>query len=323
MINIAIIGFGVVGSATYELVTQNAELIEKKVGDSVKVKKIVDILDFSNHPARALITKNFEDVMADPTISIVIETIGGLTFAYKFTKQALMGGKSVVTSNKELVATHGLELADIAKKNNVNYFFEASVGGGVPIIRPLKQCLAANNIEEIYGILNGTTNYILTKMRDEGMFYDDALKEAQAKGYAEYNPNADVDGHDPGWKMSILSWVAFGELIESDKIDKTGIRGITPEDIESARAAGSVIKLIARAKLIDGKVQCTVAPEVIPLSNPLALVDGVYNAIVVKGDFIGDAMFYGPGAGGKATASAVVSDIIEIARNMVATRERS
>ncbi|MCL2031729.1 MAG: homoserine dehydrogenase [Methanomassiliicoccaceae archaeon] len=323
MINIAIIGFGIVGSAAYEVAVQNAGLIEKRVGDSVKVKKIVDILDFENHPAPELLTKNFDDVMNDPTISIVIETIGGVRHAYEFTKKALMGGKSVVTSNKELVAMHGVELTEIAKKNNISYLFEASVGGGIPIIRPLKQCLAANEITEIYGILNGTSNYILTMMREEGKPFAEALKEAQAKGYAENNPTADIEGHDAGRKISILSWVAFGQTVDSEKIDRTGISNITSDDMEKAKAAGCVIKLIGRAKLINGKAHCTVAPELIPLSDPLAIVDGVYNAIVVRGNFIGDAMFYGHGAGGRATSSAVMGDVIEIARGIVASRKRA
>ena len=320
MINIAIIGFGVVGSATYYVATQNAGLIEKRVGDSVKVKKIVDILDFKDHPAPELLTKNFDDVMNDPSISIVIETIGGLKPAYQFTKAALMGGKNVVTSNKELVATHGLELIEIARQKNVQYLFEASVGGGIPIIRPLKQCLAANDIDEVYGILNGTTNYILSMMRKEGKSFEDALKEAQNKGYAERDPSADINGYDSSRKISILSWVAFGKLIESEKVKVKGISEITSEDITKAKAAGCVIKLIGRAKLVKGEVQCTVAPELVPLNDPLAIVDGVYNAIVVRGNFVGDVMFYGQGAGGRATASAVMSDVIELARGIVASR---
>jgi len=321
MINIAIIGFGVVGSAAYDVTIQNAGLIEKRVGDSVKVKKIVDIRDFDNHPARGLLTKNFEDVTNDPTISIVIETMGGLHPAYEFTKAALMSGKSVVTSNKELVATYGPELTDIAKKNKISYLFEASVGGGIPIIRPLKQCLAANEFSEIFGILNGTTNYILTKMREEGRPFAEVLKDAQEKGYAELNPAADIEGYDTGRKISILSWVAFGKGVEIEKIDRKGIGDITAEDIRKAKAAGGVIKLIGRAKMVDGEVHCTVAPEIIPLNDPLAIVDGVYNAIVVRGNFIGDAMFYGQGAGGRATASAVIGDVIEISRNIVASRK--
>jgi len=314
MINIAIIGFGIVGSASYELAVKNAKLIRERVGDSVKVKKIVDILDFPNHPAPELLSKNFDDVMNDPTISIVIETIGGVRAAYEFTKRALAGGKSVVTSNKELVATHGVELTDLAKKNNVHYLFEASVGGGVPIIRPLKQCLAANEFEEIYGILNGTTNYILTMMREEGKSFEEALKEAQAKGYAENDPTADIEGYDTGRKIAILAWTVSGQLVPIEKIDRKGISDITVEDIKKAKAAGKVIKLIGRAKFTGGKVRCTVAPEVIPLNDPMAIADDVYNAIAVRGNFIGDVMFYGPGAGGAATASAVMGDVIEIAR---------
>jgi homoserine dehydrogenase len=323
MINIAIIGFGVVGSATYDVATQNAELIKERVGDLIKVKKILDIRDFDDHPAKDLLTKNFDDVLNDKAISIVIESIGGLRPAYDFTKALLSVGKNVITSNKELVATHGLELMDIASKNRVSYLFEASVGGGIPIIRPIRHCLASNNIKEIFGILNGTTNYILTKMRDEKISFAEALKDAQDKGYAEYNPAADIDGIDTYRKISILSWLAFGKFVEYEKADIKGISGITGEDIIKAKAAGCAIKLIGRIKAVDGDVQCTIAPEQIPLSDPLALVDGVYNAIVVKGDFIGDAMFYGQGAGGKATASAVMGDVIEIARGMVASRKRA
>jgi homoserine dehydrogenase len=322
MINIAIIGFGIVGSASYYNATQNAELIKKQVGDSVKVKKIVDILDFPNHPAPELLTKNFKEVMDDPTISIVIETIGGVRHAYEFTKAALMGGKSVVTSNKELVAMHGIELTEIARQKNVSYLFEASVGGGIPIIRPLKQCLASNEICEIKGILNGTSNYILTRMREEGKPFAEALKEAQEKGYAESNPSADIDGHDAARKICILAWIAWGQMTDSEKIDTKGIADITIEDIKKAKAAGSVIKLVGRAKLIDGKVHCTVAPELVSLNDPLAVVDGVFNAIVVKGNFVGEVMFYGQGAGGKATSSAVIGDVIEIARGIVASRKR-
>ena len=316
MINIAIMGFGVVGSAAYDVTIQNANLIRERVGDAVKVKRILDIRDFDDHPARGLLTKNLDDIMNDKEISIVIETMGGLRPAYDFTKAALMNGKSVVTSNKELVAVHGQELTEIAKKNKASYLFEASVGGGIPIIRPLKQCLAANEISEIFGILNGTTNYILTKMREEGKPFAEVLKEAQEKGYAELNPSADIEGYDTCRKISILSWVAFGKSIDAEKIDRKGIGDITSKDIEKAKAAGRVIKLIGRAKLMNGEVHCTVAPELIPSDDPLAIVDGVYNAIVVRGNFVGDVMFYGQGAGGKATASAVISDVIEIARNI-------
>ena len=321
MINIAILGFGVVGSGTYYNATENAKLIEKRVGDSIKVKKIVDILDFPDHPAPELLTKDFNEVMKDPSISIVVETIGGVRVAYDFTKAALMGGKSVVTSNKELVAKHGIELTGIAKKNKVSYLFEASVGGGIPIIHPLKQCLAANNITDIYGILNGTSNYILTKMSKDGMSFDAALKEAQAKGYAENNPAADIEGHDTARKISILAWVASGTMIDSENIPTKGITEITAKDMEKAKAAGCVIKLIGRAKLADGKVECSVGPELIPLSEPLAIVDGVFNAIAVEGNFVGKTMFYGEGAGSRATASAVMSDVMEIARGIVAHRK--
>jgi len=318
MINIAILGFGIVGSGTYDLTVENADLIERKVGVPVRVKKIVDILDFSKHPAGKLVTKNFDDVRNDPSISIVIETIGGTRVAYEFTKAALLAGKNVVTSNKALVSEHGIELIEIAKKNNVQYLFEASVGGGIPIIRPLKQCLAANEIEEIYGVLNGTTNYILTRMRDAGILFADALKEAQAKGYAEKDPADDINGADAARKINILSWVAFGELVDYEKIQRKGVGDITPEDIKKAKADGVVIKMVARAKKVNGKIQCSVEPLRVPLGSPFALVDGVQNAIIVRGNFVGEVMFYGPGAGGRATASAVVSDVIELARKIVA-----
>jgi len=323
MINIAIMGFGVVGSAAYDVTIQNAGLIEKRVGDSVKVKKLLDIRDFEGHPARGLLTKNLDDLTNDPEISIVIEAMGGLKPAFEFTKKVLMSGKSVVTSNKELVATHGQELTDLAKENKVSFLFEASVGGGIPIIRPLKQCLAANEIDEIYGILNGTTNYILTKMREEGKPFAEALKDAQEKGYAELKPAADIDGLDTSWKISILSWVAFGKFVDIEKIGMKGIGGITAEDIANAKADGCVIKLVGRAKLINGKVHCTVAPETISSGDPLAIVDGVYNAIVVRGNFVGDVLFYGQGAGGRATASAVMGDVMEIARGIVASRKKA
>ena len=322
MINIAIAGFGIVGSASYDLTVSNAAQIEKKAGDKVRVKKIVDILDFSSHPAHDLFTKNFDDVMNDPSISVLIETIGGTRFAYDFTKRALARGKSVVTSNKELVAAHGPELVEIGEKNGATYLFEASVGGGVPIIRPIKQCLAANEITEIYGILNGTCNYILTRMRD-GKEFSEALKEAQEKGYAEKDPSDDIGGVDPGRKMSILSWTAFGKTIEESKIVRKGISDITPEDIKKAAAAGNVIKLIGRVRKEGDDIRCTVSPELIPTSDPLAMVDGVYNAIVVRGNFIGDVTFYGQGAGGRATASAIIGDVIEIAKNIVASRKHA
>jgi homoserine dehydrogenase len=254
---------------------------------------------------------------------MIIETIGGTRFAYEFTKRALAGGKSVVTSNKELVAMHGIELEEIAKKNNAVYMYEASVGGGVPIIRPLKQCLAANEIEEIYGIVNGTTNYILTTMRDQGKTFAQALKEAQDNGYAERDPTDDIEGRDILRKIRILSRIAFGKDIEDENVKMKGVGNVTAEDVKKAKEAGCAIKLIGRIKLVNDKVHCTISPELIPLGNPLALVDGVYNAIVVKGNFVGDVTFCGKGAGGRATASAVIGDVIEIARNIVASRKRT
>jgi len=315
MVNIAILGYGTVGSGVYEVVTKNAAGIKKKVGDDVKVKYILDIRDFSDAPNAELFTKDFNVILNDPEVSIVAEVIGGIKPAYDFTKAALLAGKSVVTSNKELVATKGYELLAIAKEKGISYLFEASVGGGIPIIRPMHQCLAANEIEEITGILNGTTNYILTKMINENLSFEDVLKDAQAKGYAEANPDADVLGTDACRKIAILSSLAFSMQVDPEKIHTEGITKISLTDVDYAKSVSSVIKLLGRSKLNeDGTVSVMVAPFIIPQSNPLSNVDDVFNAILVKGDSIGDVMFYGRGAGKLPTASAVVADIIDAAK---------
>ena len=303
--NIAILGFGVVGSGVYEVAMQ--------CNKGINVKSILDIRDFNGHPAGELFVDNYDEILNDSSIDTVVETIGGIDPAYQYTKAALEHGKNVVSSNKELVATHGAKLQEIASQNGVCYLFEASVGGGVPIIRPLQQCLAANQITEIYGILNGTTNYILTKMFKEGERFDDALAEAQEKGYAEQNPSADVDGHDTCRKIAILSSLAFGKNISCDAIPTKGITTITEDDIFMAEASDCVIKLIGHAKLVDGEVQCKVEPMPIPKSSPLANVDGVFNGIMVHGEPVGEVMFYGRGAGKLPTASAVLADVIDIA----------
>ena len=278
---------------------------------------ILDLRDFPDHEQPALFTKNFDDIINDPDVSIVVEVMGGLSPAYEYSKAALLAGKNVVTSNKALVAEHGTELMAIAKENNINYLFEASVGGGIPIIRPLSQCLLANEIEEIYGILNGTTNYILTKMITDGADFESALAEAQRLGYAERNPEADVEGHDACRKIAILASLASGKFVDWKLVKTEGITKITRSDVAFAAKYHAVIKLIGFAKLSeDGKVYIRVCPMVIPETNQLADVNGVFNAILVKGDSIGDVMFYGRGAGKLPTASAVVADVIDAAKHI-------
>ena len=316
MIEIAILGFGTVGSGVVEVIRKNSQSITGKAGKKINVKHILDIRDFPDSPEMRLITKNIDDILNDEEVSIVVEVMGGIEPAYSFTKRALLSGKHVVTSNKELVAAHGAELLAIAKEKNINYLFEASVGGGIPIIRPLNQCLAANEITEIVGILNGTTNYILTQMIKNGRSFDDALKDAQEKGYAECNPAADIEGYDSCRKIAILSSLVFGHHVDSDRIHTEGITKITLEDVEYASQMGSVIKLLGESKRINGKVFARVCPMIISKEHPLAGVEDVFNAILVKGDVIGDVMFYGRGAGKFPTASAVVADIIDIIKNM-------
>lgn len=313
--NVAVLGYGVVGSGVVEVIKRNSESIKQRAGKEIKVKWIVDIRDFKNDPDWNLFTKNADDAFNDSGVDVVVETIGGATIAYEFTKKALKAGKSVVTSNKELVATHGPELLQLAKENGVSYLFEASVGGGIPIIRPLNQCLAANEIHGITGILNGTTNYIFTQMKKEGKSFEEALKEAQQNGYAEQNPTADVEGHDTCRKLAILSSIAFNEFVDYKNIYTEGITKITLTDMKYAEAMDGVIKLIAVSRRIGGKIFTRVSPAIISKEHPLANVEDVFNAIVVKGDAIGDAMFYGRGAGKLPTASAVVADIIDIAKH--------
>lgn len=315
MINIAILGYGVVGSGVYEVIERNRAGIKARSGREISVKRVLDLRDFDDHPRKEIFTKDYNDILNDAEISIVVETMGGVKPAYEFTKSALLAGKSVVTSNKELVATHGTELLKIAKEKNINYLFEASVGGGIPVIRPLHNCLAANEIVEIFGILNGTTNYILTKMIKEGISFETALKQAQEKGYAERNPAADVEGHDAARKICILSSLAFGKGVDVSSVYTEGITDITLDDVSEASKLGYVIKLIGYTKQIDGKALCRVSPMLVPKSSPLSGVDDVFNAIMVRGNMVGDVMFYGPGAGKLPTASAVAGDIIDIAKD--------
>ncbi len=316
MLKVAVLGYGVVGSGVCEVIRTNAKSLTEKLGESVEVKYVLDIKDVAaTDPESGKITKDFSVILNDPEISVVAEVMGGATFAYDYTKQLLLAGKHVVTSNKELVATKGTELLKIAKEKNVNYLFEASVGGGIPIIRPLYSCLAANEINRITGILNGTTNYILTKMFRDGSDFETALREAQEKGYAERNPAADVDGIDACRKIAILSSLVFGKEVECNQIKTVGITGITATDVAYAEKMDSVIKLIGQAELKDGTVYISVEPRVIKKGTPLASIDDVFNGIMVNGNAIGEVVFYGPGAGKLPTASAVVADIIDCLRN--------
>ena len=317
MVNVAILGFGTVGSGVAEVLTKNNAHIGEKVHNAVNLKYILDVREFPDSPFADKFVKDFSVIENDPEVQIVVETIGGARVAKDFTERSLRAGKSVVTSNKELVATCGYDLIELAKEKNVSYLFEASVGGGIPIIRPLSQCLAANELTEICGILNGTTNYILTRMIRSGISFEAALAEAQAKGYAEADPTADVEGHDACRKICILSSLAFGRHIYPDQVPTEGITAVTLADVAYAEGAGRKIKLLGRAiRRSDGRVCAYVAPHLVEGENPLAGVEDVFNAITVKGDAIGDVMFYGRGAGKLPTASAVVADVMDAAKHL-------
>ena len=311
MVNVGIIRHGTVGSGVFEVLNTNSKSIEVRAGEEIKVKRICDLRDFPGDEAEKLITHDFNDILNDKEISIVVETMGGTKPAYDFVKASIEAGKSVCTSNKELVAKFGAGLIKLAKKHNVNFLFEASVGGGIPIIRPLNYALTAEEILEIKGILNGTTNFILTKMNDEGLDYETVLKEAQAMGYAEKNPTADVEGFDTCRKIAILTSPAYGKQVDFEDIKTEGISKITKEDMEYAKALNASIKLIGESKKENGVVYARVAPALINREQPLYGVHDVFNAIFVKGNMVDDVMFYGRGAGKLPTASAVVADIIE------------
>jgi len=313
MVQIAVMGHGVVGSGVVELLLKNQESITKKTGGvGINVKYILDLRDFKGTPYDEKFTKDFTDILNDDEVKIVVEVMGGCHPAFEFAMQLMEKGKCVVTSNKELVAQYGSELLAAAEEHNVSFLFEASVGGGIPIIRPLHQCLAANEIGEIAGILNGTTNYILTKMFKEGIGFDEALKQAQELGYAERNPAADVEGHDACRKICILASLAFGHHIYPANVKTEGITAVTGDDVAYAERFGGVIKLIGRAKLLsNGKVSIRTTPAVLNRDCQLAGVDDVFNGILVRGDAIGDCVFYGKGAGKMPTASAVVADVID------------
>ncbi|MDD6735812.1 MAG: homoserine dehydrogenase [Clostridiales bacterium] len=317
MVKIAILGYGTVGSGVYEII-KNENFYEKAL-NPIGVKYILDIRDFPEHEEKEIFTKDFEQIVNDGEVYCVVETMGGLHPAYEFTKRLLMAGKNVVTSNKELVATYGPELLAIAKEKNVNYLFEASVGGGIPIIKPMCTSLTSNRIEKIVGILNGTTNFILTEMINKGKTFDEALTDAQNKGYAERNPAADVEGHDACRKLAILSSLAWGDYVNYKDIVTEGITEITTKDVMYADKLGFVIKLIGFAKK-DGRIFARVAPMLVPKKYPIAGVDGVFNAIIVKGNYLGTSMFYGRGAGKFPTASAVVADVIESVRHINANK---
>lgn len=313
--DIAIIGYGVVGSGVAEVIRKNSRSIEERAGQPIRVKKILDIRKITDGPDSALITNDPEEVFSDPEIGIIVETIGGTRISYEYTKRAFAAKKHVVTSNKELVAAYGPELMKIAAENGVKYLFEASVGGGIPIIRPLNQCLAANVIDSITGILNGTTNYILTQMAKEGRDFEDALKQAQKNGYAEADPTADIEGHDACRKIAILSSIAYNQFVDYRNIHTEGISKITLTDMRYAQSMDSVIKLVAVSKREGDKISAIVAPAIVSKNHSLANVDDVFNAIIVHGNAIGDAMFYGRGAGKLPTASAVVADVIDITKH--------
>lgn len=314
MKHVAVMGYGTVGSGVVEVLKTNKDTVAKNVGEALNVKYVLDLRDFPGDPVQEIITHDFEDILNDQEVSVVAEVMGGIEPAYTFTKKCLLAGKSVCTSNKALVEKHGAELLAIAKENNVNYLFEASVGGGIPIIRPLHTCLTADVIEEISGILNGTTNYMLTKMSAEGADYAEVLKDAQEKGYAERNPEADVEGHDAGRKIAILTSLISGKKVDFEDLYCEGITKVTPVDIQYAKKLGLAIKLLATSKKQGDQYSIMVTPKMLAASHPLYSVNDVFNAIFVKGNMLGDSMFYGSGAGKLPTASAVAGDIVEAAK---------
>ena len=313
MIGVAVLGYGTVGSGVYEVLKLNADSIKRKAGEELRALNVLDLRNFPGDEVEKVLTHDYEDILNNDDIKIVAEVMGGVEPAFTFSKKALMKGKSVVTSNKALVAAHGPELMKIAKENNVNYLFEASCGGGIPIIRPLCVSLNADKINSIKGILNGTTNFILTKMTEEGKDFNDVLKTAQSLGYAEADPTADIEGHDPCRKIAILSSLAFGKTVDFNKIYTEGITKITDKDINYGKKLNSVIKLIGSSNKIGDSISAMVAPFFFNEKHPLASVNNAFNAIFVNGNMSGDTMYYGSGAGKLPTASAVVADIIDCA----------
>lgn len=316
MANIAVLGYGTVGSGVVEVIQTNHDSINKRAGKDINVKYVLDLRDFEGDPVQKILVHDFNIILEDPDVDIVVEVMGGVEPAYTFTKQALMAGKSVCTSNKELVAKHGAELLAIAKERNLNYLFEASVGGGIPIIRPLNSSLTADEITEITGILNGTTNYILTEMAEKGSAFEDVLKDAQEKGYAERNPEADVEGYDACRKIAILTSLVAGEQVDYEDIHTEGITKITETDMKYAKELHASVKLLGMSKKVDNTFYSMVAPFMIGQTHPLIGVNGVFNGIFVHGNVLDDVMFYGRGAGKLPTASAVVSDVVDAVKHM-------
>ncbi|MCQ2497921.1 MAG: homoserine dehydrogenase [Lachnospiraceae bacterium] len=316
MINVAVLGYGTVGSGVVEVIEGNKALINKRVDDELNVKYILDLRDFPGDPYESKVVHDYNEILNDPEVNIICETMGGLKPAYDFTKNALLKGKSVCTSNKELVAEHGPELIKIAKENNCNYLFEASVGGGIPIIRPINSALTAEKIEGITGILNGTTNYILTKMEKEGSKFEDVLKEAQELGYAERNPEADIEGYDACRKIAILSSLMAGHTVDYKNVYTEGISKITADDFIYAKKLNRTIKLFGISREDNGKYFTMVSPFMLSKDHPMAMVNDVFNAIYVEGNMLGGSMYYGRGAGKLPTASAVVGDVVDAARHL-------
>ena len=317
MINIAVLGYGTVGSGVVEVIRTNHELINKRAGEEIKIKYVLDLREFPGDPVEEILVHDFEQIVNDPEVKIVVEVMGGTGAAYTFTKRALEAGKSVCTSNKALVAKYGPELMEIAKEKKINFLFEASCGGGIPIIRAINGSLTADEIDEVSGILNGTTNYMLDKMITEGADFNTVLKEAQEKGYAEADPTADVEGQDACRKIAILSSLAYGKFLNFENVYTEGITKITPEDMEYAREMGRSIKLLGTSKKLgDDSFYALVAPFLVGQENPLYGVKGVFNSIFVHGNMLGDAMSYGSGAGKLPTASAVVADVVEAAKHL-------
>lgn len=317
MINVAVLGYGTVGSGVVEVINTNHESINKRAGQEINVKYVLDLRDFPGDPVEKILVHDYEQIVNDPEVDIVVEVMGGVEPAYTFVKKALLAGKNVCTSNKALVADKGRELMDIAREKNINFLFEASCGGGIPIIRVINSSLTGDEIDEVTGILNGTTNYMLYKMSTEGCEFDTVLKEAQQKGYAEADPTADVEGYDACRKIAILSSLAYSEYFDYKDIYTEGITKITPEDMEYAAKLGRTIKLLGTSRRnADGTCYAMVAPFLIGRDSPLYSVNDVFNAVFVHGNMLGDAMFYGSGAGKLPTASAVVGDIVDAAKHL-------
>jgi len=316
MVNIAVLGYGTVGSGVVEVINTNQEIVNKRAGQDINIKYVLDLREFEGDPVQKILVHDYNVIVNDPEVDIVVEVMGGVEPAYTFVKQALLAGKSVCTSNKELVAKHGAELLAIAKKQDINFLFEASVGGGIPIIRPLNTSLTADDITEITGILNGTTNYILTEMAEKGAAFEDVLKEAQEKGYAERNPEADVEGYDACRKIAILTSLVTGAQVDYEDIYTEGITKITTEDFKYAKALNASIKLLGTSKKVGDAFYTMVAPVMIGQNHPLINVNDVFNGIFVHGNVLDDVMFYGRGAGKLPTASAVVSDVVDAVKHL-------